>query len=105
MIKTNTEMIIPPPINTKERESHDISGLRVLYLLCEDIGIAQEEHVQRAFLLLRKLVGKDRFLKEFITLQDYIETQRANKYKEERRYLEKKEQMFIETARIAFENA
>lgn len=74
-------MIIPPPLNTKEREGHDISGLRVLYLLCEDVGIAQEEHVQKAFLLLRKLVGSHKFVSEFRILQDYIETQKAKKLK------------------------
>lgn len=72
-------MILPPPINTKEREDHDISCLRVLYLLCEDLNIDRDEHVQQAFLLLRKLIGKSNFQSEFKILQDFIEKQRDRK--------------------------
>lgn len=89
-------MIIPPPVNTKEREEHDISGLRVLYLLCEDTGIAHEEHVQKAFLLLRKLVGRDKFLSEFTILQEYIEKQRNARFKQKRDTFEKHERACLE---------
>ena len=90
-------MIIPPPLNTKEREKHDISGLRVLYLVCEDIGIAQQENIQKAFLLLRKLVGTGKFVSEFTILQSFIE----NKKKEKREIDRKAER---EKNNIIFEN-
>ncbi|KCZ80818.1 hypothetical protein H312_01765 [Anncaliia algerae PRA339] len=72
-------MIIPPDCNTKEREEHDISCLRVLYLLCEDISIDHDEHVQQAFLLLRKLIGQSSFQQEFKILQEFIEKQKRKK--------------------------
>lgn len=82
-------MIIPPPLNTKERESHDISGLRVLYLLCEDMGIANEDYIQQAFLFLRRLVGKVNFMSEFNILQNYIEIKKLDKIKIETENFEK----------------
>lgn len=72
-------MIIPPPYNTKEREDHDISCLRVLYLLCEDLNIDHDEHVQQAFLLLRRLIGRSAFTPEFKILQEFIEKQRIKR--------------------------
>ncbi|RVD92402.1 hypothetical protein TUBRATIS_10970 [Tubulinosema ratisbonensis] len=77
-------MILPPPYNTKEREEHDISCLRVLYLLCEDLNIDRDEHVQQAFLLLRRLIGKNNFQSEFKILQDFIEKQRERRNQREK---------------------
>jgi hypothetical protein len=65
-------MFLPPELNTKERRAFDMGDLRVYYLVCEDLGIADEEHIQKSFYYLMKWAGKDKFSKETAILKEYI---------------------------------
>lgn len=65
-------MFLPPKPNTKERKKFDISDLRVYYLICEDLGIVYEEHIQKSFYYLIKWAGQDKFSRETAILKDYI---------------------------------
>lgn len=66
-------MIIPPEINTKERKSHDLNDLRIYYMICEDIGIAETEDIQKSFYHLMKFAGQHKFLQDFILLKNYVD--------------------------------
>lgn len=76
-------MIIPPPLGTKAREEHDINNLRILYLISEELNIHQDGNVQRAFLLLKKLVGKHRFCREFVVLHMFLDGEKKKKKQKE----------------------
>jgi hypothetical protein len=65
-------MFLPPELNTKERRDFDLNDLRVYYLICEDLGIADEEHIQKSFYYLMKWAGKEKFSKETTILKEYI---------------------------------
>lgn len=72
-------MFLPPKPNTKERREFDLNDLRVYYLICEDLGIADEESIQKSFYYLMKWAGQDKFNKETAILRKYIMEVRKNK--------------------------
>lgn len=65
-------MFLPPEPNTRERRAFDIDDLRVYYLICEDLEIADEEHIQKSFYYLMKWAGQDKFNRETAILKSYI---------------------------------
>lgn len=65
-------MFLPPESNTKERKEFDLGDLRVYYLICEEIGIADEEHIQKSFYYLMKWAGQEKFSRETAILRSYI---------------------------------
>ncbi|KAG5859371.1 hypothetical protein KMI_07g12140 [Encephalitozoon hellem] len=65
-------MFLPPDTNTKERRRFDLDDLRVYYLICEELGIAEEEHIQKSFYYLMKWAGQDKFSGEVGLLRNYI---------------------------------
>ena len=78
MLKTHgggdkqSQMFLPPEANTKERRRFDLDDLRVYYLICEELGIADEEHIQKSFYYLMKWAGQDKFNSEVGLLRSYI---------------------------------
>ncbi|CCI73917.1 ECU03_1115 [Encephalitozoon cuniculi GB-M1] len=65
-------MFLPPDANTKERRRFDLDDLRVYYLICEELGISEEEHIQKSFYYLMKWAGQDKFGGEVGLLRSYI---------------------------------
>lgn len=66
-------MILPPPLNTKDRKKHDLNDLRVFYIVCEHLGISEKEDVQKSFFYLMKWAGDYKFLEEFQIFKKYID--------------------------------
>lgn len=65
-------MFLPPDPNTPARRDFDLGDLRVYYLICEELGIADEEHIQKSFFYLMKWAGQDKFGREAALLKEYI---------------------------------
>jgi len=72
-------MFLPPEPNTKERKKFDLESLRVYYLICEDLGIAEEECIKKSFYHLMAWAGQDKFNGEVRLLRDYIMNVRNEK--------------------------
>lgn len=72
-------MIIPPQLDTTERKHFDLNDLRVYYMICEDMGIAEEDNIQKSFYHLMKWAGNHKFLHEFRIFKMYIDTMRKEK--------------------------
>ena len=79
-------MLIPPELGTKERKEHDISILRMFYVVCESHNISDDDDIQKSFFHLVKWAGKGNFLEEFLLfevfVQKYIEKKKENQQKE-----------------------
>ncbi|KAI5149184.1 hypothetical protein ENBRE01_0745 [Enteropsectra breve] len=80
-------MIVPPTLESKERREHDLNNLRIYYMICEDIGIDQEETIQRSFQYLMQWAGKYKFLEEFAIFKDYVDKKKEEKSKGQKFYL------------------
>lgn len=72
-------MIIPPQLNTRERKTHDLNDLRIYYMICEDLGIAEKEDIQRSFFHLMRWAGNYKFLEEFQIFKNYIDKLKSDK--------------------------
>lgn len=66
-------MLLPPALGSPERRKHDLNNLRIYYMLCEEIGIAGEENVQKSFACLMRWAGDYKFMEEFGVFQEYID--------------------------------
>lgn len=66
-------MLIPPSLNTKDRREHDLNVLRTYYMVCEDIGICEEEDIQKSFHFLMGWAGNYKFFEEFMIFKKYID--------------------------------
>lgn len=73
------EMIVPPQLNTRERKNHDLNDLRVYYMICEDLGIAEKEDIQKSFFHLMRWAGNYKFLEEFQIFKNYIDKLKKDK--------------------------
>ncbi|KAI4291885.1 hypothetical protein PAPHI01_1159 [Pancytospora philotis] len=66
-------MLVPPALDTKDREAHDLNDLRVYYMLCEELGIANDEEVQKSFKCLINWAGKFKFVEEFTIFKQHVD--------------------------------
>lgn len=66
-------MLVPPTLNTKDRKDHDLNNLRIYYMLCEDIGIIDDENVQKSFHCLMGWAGNFKFVEEFTIFINHID--------------------------------
>lgn len=66
-------MLVPPQLNTKDRKEHDLNTLRVYYMVCEDLGIAESESVQKSFQCLMGWAGSFKFVEEFTIFKGHID--------------------------------
>ncbi len=73
------QMILPPPLNTKERKNHDLNDLRVYYMMCEEMGISEKEDVQQSFYHLMRWAGNYKFLEEFQIFKRYVDRIKKDK--------------------------
>lgn len=71
-------MLLPPALSTQERRSYDLDDLRVFYILCEELGIVNEEKIQKAFSLLMEWAGEYKFIEEFMILKEYVEKRKID---------------------------
>lgn len=65
-------MILPPALNTDDRRVHDLNSLRVYYIICEEMGITEEESIQKSFAFLMEWAGEYKFLEEFVIFEEYV---------------------------------
>ncbi|EOB14297.1 hypothetical protein NBO_31g0015 [Nosema bombycis CQ1] len=65
-------MYIPPNFYTEERKKSDLSILRMYYMVCEELGIAETEKMQKIFKFLMKYVGRPKFFEESKILERYL---------------------------------
>lgn len=74
-------MLVPPGLNTQDRKEHDLNNLRVYYMICEEIGIADDENVQKSFQCLMGWAGNFKFIEEFTIFRKYIDKKRSEYHK------------------------
>lgn len=72
-------MIVPPQLNTRERRNHDLNDLRIYYMICEDLGIAEKDDIQKSFFYLMRWAGNYKFLEEFQIFKKYIDKLRLER--------------------------
>lgn len=66
-------MLLPPRLNTKNRKEYDLNDLRIYYMICEDLGIADDENIQKSFQCLMNWAGDYKFIEEFTILKSHID--------------------------------
>jgi len=71
-------MILPPTINSQDRKEHDLNDLRVYYLVCEELGIENDDSIQQSFHYLMQWAGNSKFLDEFLVFIRYIEKKKED---------------------------
>lgn len=74
-------MLIPPELDTKDRKIHDLNDLRIYYMICEDIGIANDENIQASFKCLINWAGHFKFIEEFTIFRKHIDRRRKELHK------------------------
>lgn len=72
-------MIVPSELGTKERKNNDLNDLRIYYMICEDLGIVENEDIQKSFFHLMKWAGNYKFLEEFQIFRNYIDKLKKDK--------------------------
>lgn len=74
-------MIVPSELGTKERKNNDLNDLRIYYMICEDLGIVENEDIQKSFFHLMKWAGNYKFLEEFQIFRNYIDKLKKDRIK------------------------
>ena len=72
-------MLVPPSLNSKDRKEHDLNDLRVYYMICEDIGIADDDDIQKSFFHLMRWAGNFKFLEEFTIFKAHIDKRKKER--------------------------
>ncbi|KAI5178354.1 hypothetical protein PAEPH01_2538 [Pancytospora epiphaga] len=66
-------MLLPPQLDTESRKEYDLNDLRIYYMICEDLGIADDDNIQKSFQCLMGWAGKHKFMEEFSILKAHID--------------------------------
>lgn len=72
-------MLVPPQLGTKERREHDLNLLRIYYMICEDMGLSDNENVQKSFQCLMSWAGTFKFVEEFTIFKEHVDNLTLNK--------------------------
>ncbi|ELQ74444.1 hypothetical protein THOM_2624 [Trachipleistophora hominis] len=69
-------MIIPPPLNTKERTEFDLNDLKSIFVRCQTLGISKDINIRKRICVLKECAGREEFMKEFLDLSLFVEEKR-----------------------------
>lgn len=76
-------MIISPPINTNERQTHDLHDLKKIFQYCRSIGISKDIEIRKNICTLKEFAGKESFLELFANFFKLIEKKQMAHYNNE----------------------
>lgn len=69
-------MIIPPPLNTKERIDFDLNDLKNIFVRCQALGISKDIKIRKCICALKECAGKEEFVRKFLDLSIFVEEKR-----------------------------